>query len=114
VRTLGLRPIELSADSVARVIDLVGKYRSASVSTNDLFALVLAQQTTLLTGDAKLRELCIAEDVDVHGTVWIMGDMLTAGIIAVGLARAAYEAMRRAGSRLPWPEIEKQLKEIES
>ncbi len=41
---LGLRSIELSADSVANVIGLLAKYRSAGVSTNDVFALVLAQQ----------------------------------------------------------------------
>ncbi len=113
---LGLRSIELSADSVSNVIGLLAKYRSAGVSTNDIFALVLAQQekTTLLTGDAKLRQVCIAEDVDVHGTLWLMGEMLAAGTVDIGRARAAYEAMRRAGSRLPWQEIEQQLKDFES
>lgn len=113
---LGLRSIELSANSVAKVISLVAKYRSVGVSTNDVFALVLAQQeqTTLLTGDAKLRQVCIAENVDVHGTVWLMGEMLAADVLDVDRARAAYEAMRRAGSRLPWQEIEKQLKDFES
>ncbi len=56
----------------------------------------------------------MAENVDVHGTVWLMGEMLTAGTIDIGRARAAYEAMRRAGNHLPWQEIEKQLKGLKS
>src|SRR5712692_2511602 len=77
---LGLRSLELTAESIARVVSLAAQYRKFGVSTNDLFALALAQQeqTTLLTGDAKLKQVCIAEKVSVHGTVWLVCEIQAA------------------------------------
>lgn len=109
---LGLIPLELHAESVARVAMLAAQYRESGVSTNDLFALALAQQeqTTLLTGDAKLKRICIKEKISVHGTVWLVGEMLEANVIEHKTANEAYEKMRNSGRRLPWKDVEKQLK----
>ena len=38
--------------------------------------------------------------------------MLQAGTITVRQAEAGYEKMRNAGRRLPWDEIEKQLRKF--
>lgn len=107
----GLRSLALGPDAMSRVVALRGKHQRVGVSINDLFALALAEQekTTLLTGDSKLRQVCLAENMAVHGTVWLVGEMLRTGHIDRGQARKAYEAMKRDRSRLPWNEIEKQL-----
>jgi hypothetical protein len=109
---LGLRSLELTPESVARVVSLAAQYRNFGVSTNDLFALVLSQQeqTTLLTGDAKLKQACIAEKISVRGTVWLVGEMLEAAVIEYKIVNTAYEAMRNSGRRLPWKDVEKQLR----
>lgn len=106
----GLQLMELAPESVQRMADLGDKY--TGVSSHDLSALALAEQiqAPLLTGDGKLRQVCLEEDVDVCGTVWLVGEIIGAGLISVDEAKIAYQKMEEDGSRLPWDEVGKQLK----
>ncbi|MGD8569038.1 MAG: DUF3368 domain-containing protein [Gammaproteobacteria bacterium] len=106
----GLQLLELEPTSIQRMSTLGQRY--TGVSSYDLAALSLAQQVNapLLTGDGKLRQVCLEESIDVHGTVWLVGETLIAKIITVEQARAAYQLMEDDGSRLPWDDVEKQLR----
>lgn len=53
------------------------------------------------------------EEVEVHGTLWLIEQMVSAGLIRPKRARQAYDAMRKAGRRLPWDEVEDQLRRFE-
>jgi hypothetical protein len=108
---LGLRKMELTSASVEYVLRLAAEIGQRGVGRNDLFALALARQEScmLLTGDARLRALAEKEDREVHGTLWLVGELLGAGRIRPATARRAYEAMRAAGRRLPWDEVKQQL-----
>lgn len=72
LRELGLSLRELSAESLSQVAELKGKYTGPS--TNDVFALLLAQQEggPLLSGDKDLREAAKAESIEVRGTIWLV------------------------------------------
>ena len=107
---LGLRIISQPEETVAYVEALSQRYRKASA--NDLFALALAKSEgcPLLSGDGPLRSAGEAEGVEVHGTVWLVEALLQNGQISVDKAAAAYDAMRRDGSRLPWDAVLDQLK----
>lgn len=109
---LGLRTLELSEETVAWAAELVARYRKTGASSNDLLALALArqEQTTLLTGDGKLRSVAEAEGIAVHGTLWLMEQLMEAGILTAQQAKLAYDAMKAARSRLPWDEVEAQLR----
>jgi hypothetical protein len=108
---LGLKSLELREEAVKHVEELSVKYEKSGASRNDFVALALARQEAcpLLTGDSRLRQVCDAEEVDVHGTVWLVGKMMEQKIIGLAAIRRAYRAMRDAGRRLPWDEVEKQL-----
>ena len=108
---LGLKSLELNEDAVKYVAELAVEYEQTGVSRNDLVALALASQETcpLLTGDSRLRQVCEDKDMDVHGTLWLVAQMLEQKVIGLAAARKAYRVMRSAGRRLPWNEVEKQL-----
>ncbi|MDZ7804938.1 DUF3368 domain-containing protein [Thiohalophilus sp.] len=110
----GLRCLELEIESIQRMQSLAVKY--AGVSSNDLAALALAEQVAapLLTGDGKLRKVCLEENVPVHGTVWLVEQILQQGHIAVTRAESAYQRMEADGSRLPWDEVARQLKKFKN
>jgi hypothetical protein len=93
-------------------VDLSARYAKAGCSRIDLLALALAIQEdpTLLTGDWKLRTVSEAEGREVHGTLWLVGELYSCKLLTQAEARHAYDAMQAQGSRLPWPEIERQLK----
>jgi predicted nucleic acid-binding protein len=107
---LGLKRRELQAAAVEYTVALGTKYPKPG--RIDLMALALAkqEQCRLLTGDQALREAGRAEGLEVVGTIWLVGEMLRAKIIDKKDARAAYNKMKASDRRLPWAEVEKQLK----
>jgi hypothetical protein len=62
-----------------------------------------------LTGDAALRQAADAEQVEVKGTIWLIGEMVREQRITVAVARAALNKMRLNGRRLPWDAAEQML-----
>jgi predicted nucleic acid-binding protein len=109
---LGLQIKSLSGESIARAIMLKQLY--SGPSTNDLFALELARecQCPLLTGDMALRRAAESEGIELRGTLWLVEQLIVEKIITVAKAQVAYQKMRDAGSRLPWAEIERQIKRL--
>lgn len=109
---LGLKMLELREETVAYADRLVEKYQRLGASINDLLALALAGQEKcpLLTGDSRLRTAGQTEGIDVHGTLWLIEQMVNARTITARQAEAGYEKMRDTGRRLPWDEVEKQLR----
>jgi len=108
---MGLERTSLSGVAVAEVFRLAARFRR--VSRMDLFALVLAAQmgSILLTGDRELRKVAKIYRVECHGTVWMVERLIEEGRISPRRARNGYLLMRAAGSRLPWTEAERTLKE---
>ena len=62
----------------------------------------------LLNARSKMA-LAEEEEREVHGTIWLVDQMVIAGRITPKRARQAYDAMRKSGRRLPWDEVEQQL-----
>lgn len=106
---LGLISKTMSGDLVAEAYSLHQKYIKPSV--NDMLALTLAKHEgcQLLTGDKALREVAKEFNVEVHGTIWLVEQMLRGEKITVDVACVAFQQMKDAGSRLPWIEAEKIL-----
>ncbi|MFV7710390.1 DUF3368 domain-containing protein [Shewanella algae] len=99
---LGLLLGELTPASMIYSLELRQKYNGPSM--NDCFALALAkqEQCSLLTGDLALRKAARREAVLVKGTLWVVEELVTQGLLSVEDARAAYDRMEQAGRRLPW------------
>lgn len=110
---LGLNLMTLSGGSVEKVFTLAQKH--GKVSRLDLFALQLAREKSalLLTGDRALCKVAAHYQIECHGTIWLVERMVEQKIIHATVARNAYVRMRDTGSRLPWDEAEKGLKELE-
>ena len=110
-KTLGLSLCELESETMLHAMGLISKYNRTS--RNDCFALALAaaKRCPLLTGDKALREAAKKEAVIVHGTIWVTEMLIANGLISVTQARDAFQRMRNAGRRLPWPIAEATLDE---
>jgi len=108
---MGLQIRELDGASVQQLLQLNQQYMTTGVSSYDLSALTLAiqEQAPLLTGDRMLVQVCIEQNVEVHGTLWITEQILVSGIKTTDEISVAYQSMKDDGSRLPWDETKKQL-----
>lgn len=107
---LGLKRRELQAAVVEYTVTLAARYPKPG--RIDLMALALArqEQCRLLTGDQALREASAAEGIEVVGTIWLVGEMLRTKVVTRKSASVAYDKMKESGRRLPWAEVEKQLR----
>ena len=107
----GLKLLSIESEGMERVTALRDLY--SKPSPYDLAAWVLAEQRScpLLTGDKALRSAAENEGLEVHGTLWIMDRLLSAGIVEVNQVAVAYETMRQESSHLPWAEVNNQLRE---
>lgn len=106
---LGLRIERLGGAGVVEVERL--KLIYPGPSTNDLFALALAKDRRwpLLSGDGHLREVAEAENVEIHGTLWLVERMIVSGTLTLARAHVSLELMRNGGRRLPWVEFKAML-----
>lgn len=106
----GLQSETLSGDQVLEVVSLRARHRQ--VSANDLFALVLARalKATLLTGDRHLRRVAVQEGVDVHGTLWVLDEMVRLRVVTPSQAAQALERMLAQTRRLPRSECQRRLR----
>jgi predicted nucleic acid-binding protein len=77
----------------------------------DLSALALAKHMNalLLTNDGALRVAAANEGVDVHGTLWVLDEMLRCHVITPPVAIEALKQMLQNRSRLPRNDCEKRL-----
>lgn len=87
------------------------KSTHSKVSSNDCLVLSLAKQENcpLLTGDRRLVAVAQKEAVIVMGTLWVVEQMVIHEVITLDEAKAAYQKMQEAGSRLPFDEAIKRL-----
>jgi hypothetical protein len=108
---LGLKVLELDENGV--LIALGYRERDSRLSLPDTFALALAKVNgfILLTGDASLRALSTAEEVECHGVLWVFDQMsseqlATAEVLHSGLSSIA----RHPRCRLPKEEVAARLR----
>ncbi len=97
----GLQSLELSGKQVEEVAFIWE--HNLELSVNDIFALVMtySNHLPLLTGDRRLRILADKHNVVVHGTLWILDEMINHKVLNKEQASKALQTMLENGSRLP-------------
>ena len=113
LRALGLDVPELNDDGVREAT----RYRESdpAISLADAFALALAVRHAafLLTGDARLRRLAVAERATCHGLLWLIDRIFLAGTApAQQLHDALLTISRHPQCRLPRAEVNKRLSHL--
>lgn len=105
----GLKVKSLTAESVKKTEFLSQQYPRPSMMDHAALALALQERCPLLTGDKDLRIAAKKEGVEVHGTLWIIEELLNQKIIEHSQAKSSFDAMKVKGSRLPWGDVDKLL-----
>ena len=105
----GLKIKRLESQSIAYAMELRTQYNGPS--DNDFFAFVLAKQETcpLITGDAQLRRVAVAEGVELKGTIWIVEQMIIEEFLTCDEAQEAFDIMKSKERRLPWDKAEEMI-----
>ena len=101
LRGTGITVLSLAPAEVAELMDARSRHRALSVG--DAAGLVVARHhgAILLTGDAALREAAEHAHVEVHGTLWVLRELVRAGRLTASAAREIVMYLRDNGRRLP-------------
>ena len=105
----GLKVKSLNADSVKKAQLLIQQYPRPSIMDHSALALAMQENCALLTGDKDLRSAAKKEGIVVHGTIWIIEELLNKMLIRQSQAKNGFVAMKDKGSRLPWGDVGKLL-----
>ena len=110
LQRMGLQRIVLSMEQLVQAVLLSAKHRNLSLG--DCTALIAARtaHTILLTGDAGLRKLAQQHGVTVHGVLWILDQLESAGVLQGHALAASLRQMLAEGARLPPEECAIRLK----
>lgn len=83
----------------------------ATLSLEDTSALLLAQamEAALVTGDGDLRKAALNAGIEVHGILWILDEMVAAGVTAPRHAAEMLERVLKTRARLPAEECKVRL-----
>ncbi len=107
---LGLRIEELTPVELTRAT--IVRRQRASLSTPDTFAFAIAEsrQWTLLTGDGALRELAVAEGMEMHGVLWLLDQLADGNHVEFARLHAGLSTIgNHPRCRLPRHDINERL-----
>jgi hypothetical protein len=100
-----LTPTELTRAAIVR-------RQNASLSIPDTFAFAIAEsrQWTLLTGDKGLRELAVAEKIEMHGVLWLFDQFADGNHVAFDRLHEGLSILfAHPRCRLPGHEVRRRL-----
>jgi predicted nucleic acid-binding protein len=108
----GLLLAELTSESMIHSFELVDRYRKTGRMDCLTMALAKQEACVLLTGDKELRLAAEQEQIEVHGTIWLVEQLLLNQLLSHEEAVAAFERMKVANRRLPWSTANAMLRSI--
>jgi hypothetical protein len=108
--TLGLRVEVLTPPELSRATTVRRQNARLSVPDTFAFAIAEARRWTLLTGDGSLRDLAIAEQVEMHGVLWLLDQLADGNHVPLGQLHDGLSTIfAHPRCRLPAQEVQQRL-----
>ncbi len=110
LRAMGLQELELSGQEVSKAIQLREDYPNLSVYDIAHLLLALREQAHLITSDQLLRSVAVSKGLRVHGTLWVLDELIRQNLLSEQVAGHALRKMLEARRWLPSAECARRLK----
>ncbi|MEN0108776.1 MAG: type II toxin-antitoxin system VapC family toxin [Pseudomonas sp.] len=106
---LGLLVETIDGPGISRLFALRIQHNNSSLA--DVSCYFLAQETgrPLLTGDGRLRRQALQDGIEVHGALWLLDQLLAAGMLTPDGAADALDRMMALGARFPAADCQSRL-----
>ena len=105
----GLEVRSLTGEEIEAVIRLNDAYSAPSRTDMATLIVARAEDGILVTGDGALREAAGEEDIEVHGTLWVVDALVDTEIVETAEAARALQLMMEADRRLPRDEVNQRV-----
>jgi rRNA-processing protein FCF1 len=114
IRSKQLTVFELSGDEIDEVIRFETKRVFKTLIDKTVLWKAKQLACPLLTGDGKLRNEAIDQGVKVHGSLWVVMQLVKQEVVNNEKGVAYLELLKMINDRLPFEEIEKLIKKLEA
>lgn len=111
VLSLGLRIVPLTVQQEQLINAEARSRRQLSLSDHSVLIVAIDNEVPLLTGDKHLRSTGEKAGLVVHGSLWLLDELVSREVIEASKAAEALRAMLVSGRRLPPGECERRLKD---
>lgn len=105
--------IRVNSFSVNEVMEIVAEHSdiSGNLSIPDCSVCYYAKkhQVPMLTGDRRLRKYAEAQDIEVHGILFIFDEMVKYKVVTPTIAVTKLEELMQLNARLPKSEISQRI-----
>jgi predicted nucleic acid-binding protein len=93
---------------------LAERVREGAQDRGEAEAVVQASElgATVIVDDPWGRQLAASDELEFHGTVWVLQRFHELGLLSSGALRECFESLGRRGIRLPWDIVNSFLEEI--
>jgi predicted nucleic acid-binding protein len=110
----GLQVLELNEEQMLEIEVLQSHH--LELSPGDLSVYVLSKSMTalLISGDSPLREMAETQGIEYHGTLWLLEELVTRGLLSPENAARSLNMMLDNKRWLPRQECEKLMKKWKS
>jgi predicted nucleic acid-binding protein len=111
-RTQKLTVLELSAEEEEQVVNLKLKRSLRSIPDKTMLWKAMQLKCPLLTCDDKLRKEATDNDIEVHGSIWVVTELQKQNIIDKAKTIELLEQLKKVNTRLPFDEMDKIIKRL--
>ena len=109
LNSMGLTVINQESQHILEIERIRQSYRQASIADLSCFVHARENHHTLLTGDKSLRKLAATVQLECHGSLWLLDELVKHEIMGKREAATCLEKIILHGSYLPASECEKRL-----
>ena len=99
----------LTGEEIEAVIRLNQSYSAPSRTDMATLVVARAENGILVTGDGALRDAADEEEIEVHGTLWVVDALVDTETVEPAEAARALQLMMEADRRLPKEEVDRRI-----
>jgi predicted nucleic acid-binding protein len=111
-RTQKLTVLDVLPDEEVHILNFKLKRNLKSMPDKTMLWKALQLKCPLLTCDDKLRKEARDHGIEVHGSIWVLEELLRQNIISASKVMVLFELLKTINTRLPFGEIDKIIKRI--
>jgi predicted nucleic acid-binding protein len=111
-RTQKLTLLDLSPEEEIKVIDFKTTRNLKSIPDKTMLWKAIQLKCPILTCDDKLRKEAIDNQIEVHGSIWVLTELEKKKILGTQKTIELLEHLKKVNTRLPFDEIDKIIKRL--
>lgn len=109
-RSRRLKIVTTSAEEIEQILEAEFSTGLLSFKDKTIFWKALQLNATLLTSDRRLRKEAKQNTIEVHGSLWVLEQLIVAKLISKKCAVAALNLLKQTNKRLPLKLVEELMK----